>query len=592
MYCTTLQSFWIRIWTFLVCYYAVLIHSCLTFIYTGWEDGKFKLGSSTNRNAILPSFLVYRNHPLQRNRDGIALVYESTPEELLSKYSKLSEHRIPMSVNHQELYEDGFLHLQPNMAIFYRNLHLSQDPKDDLLKVWVTDERSLRSSHGHDIERLDQLRDELLGPDESLEGGRKGGTALERSGRGDGNLQGSRCNTYGNSKESVRNIAHPSGNMSCSSAAPGAAPGANEDKSMLKTLSSVLKVCCIVYSFTYLSTNTLLQHSVCLAVCALMSAPDEWIELQKSRWEVNNLPAMGDDCNTGFFSQLQINLAGAEEHESVHGLEKNLGRAGCPHTDCHDCPQSFTSMFAMGNLDKYDIHPGMFFFLELGVYVELQNYRLVQFSGLHLHGGSPPRAAPGKEVPKEATRLVNINYPNDGILSGSEVPSVLGLTGARSRLEFVPSVRYNTEYSASLSTGPLNYVRDGLSMMSDTSYQIYVPRQLAAILETVVSQSELLDLNVDALKILFKNKSDGTVVDYFKDWKYPPGMSQDTRVSMSQVAQQVNDHKIKAAMSVPQQLHRLYKNGQIQLQADGDSPPRLVMAQKNSQSGKRSKKGK
>jgi len=323
-----------------------------------------------------------------------------------------------------------------------------------------------------------------------------------------------------------------------------------------------------------------------------MGAPKEWVELQKSRWEINNLPAVGDDSNTGFFSQLQINLAGAQSHDSCSGLNTDLGRAGCPHTDCKDCAQAFSSMFAMGNLHEYeDIHPGMFFFLELGVYVEMSNYRLIQFSGLHFHGGSPPRCAPGMPVPDEATRIVLVNYPNDGLTSGLEVPFVLGLSGPRSRVEVVPSTRYNKAHEAAMRTGPLNYIRDGPSMMSKDAYLTYTSRQIASLLETICSQSEHLDLNTDVLPNIFRDKGTGEVVNYTEGWKYPPGMSEETRSSMSQVSEQVEANKRRFAMSVPQQLERLYRTGQISLQRAGDDAPlRLKPNEKSSQAGKRSQK--
>ncbi len=156
-----------------------------------------------------------------------------------------------------------------------------------------------------------------------------------------------------------------------------------------------------------------------------------------------------------FFTQLQVNLAGVEKHDSSAGLDKNLGKAGCPHYDCHNCPQGYTCMFAMSNFDKYDIHPGYFHFLELGLYVKLVNFRLINFSGLHFHGGSPPRARPGFEVPKDATRFAGILYPNDNLLSGLNIPAVLAVTGGGgSRVEVLASSRYDPEVPARFRKGP------------------------------------------------------------------------------------------------------------------------------------------
>lgn len=108
----------------------------------------------------------------------------------------------------------GLLELKPHAYILYRDVHGSRDPKDDLLKLWVAHDQELRVKFPDNISALENVRDQLLGPADELKGGEKGGTWSEKSGRGNGNMQGDRCLTYGQSVETHRRIGHPPGNMS------------------------------------------------------------------------------------------------------------------------------------------------------------------------------------------------------------------------------------------------------------------------------------------------------------------------------------------------------------------------------------------
>lgn len=162
----------------------------------------------------MPEFFVYRSHPNMSDPQGVALVYESCPELTLFFYQFLKDLRVPMSVNHSELRALGLLEAKPKMYIFYRNVGKSRDPKNDLLKAWVSDEGDIQHAFPQELSELEKIRDELLGDVQDLKGGQKKGTALERSGRGNGNVQGDRCLTYCQSVEAQRGIGHPPGNMS------------------------------------------------------------------------------------------------------------------------------------------------------------------------------------------------------------------------------------------------------------------------------------------------------------------------------------------------------------------------------------------
>lgn len=206
---------------------------------SGWEDGQFCYNLPDTRLEILPDYLVYRNHPAFSA--GLALVYESCSEELLFKHDTFKNLSVPTTSCPTTLFQMGYLEVKPKMAVFYRDLKGSCLPEDDVLKVWVSDEIELAKSHPDQLAALVRVRDKFFGPKEELFGGKKGGTALERSGRGHGNLQGSRCHTFGNSVESVRHIVHPCGNLS---------QREQSDDEMLGHISMLLKVSSYINAFS------------------------------------------------------------------------------------------------------------------------------------------------------------------------------------------------------------------------------------------------------------------------------------------------------------------------------------------------------
>jgi len=81
---------------------------------------------------------------------------------------------------------------------------------------------------------------------------------------------------------------------------------------------------------------------------------------------------------------LMVDLTLIEEH-----LSETLGIFGGPHIDRYDVPGGFTAMIS--NCDIPDVYePGRFHILELGVYIILDSFVSVYFSGLRVHGGTSP----------------------------------------------------------------------------------------------------------------------------------------------------------------------------------------------------------
>ncbi|KLO05202.1 hypothetical protein SCHPADRAFT_1003018 [Schizopora paradoxa] len=517
----------------------------------GWKDGVYRW--SRGKEPVpeyMPEFLIYRKHPGMRDPLGVALVYEGCPELLLYYYRYFQDLAIPQSVEKKDLAKLGLLELEPHMYVFYRNVRESRDPKRDLLKMWVTDEEEVQRTCESETQDALFYRDKLLGDKATLKGGKKKGTHLEKSGRGHGNGQGDRCLTFMQSIESQRGIAHPPGNMS------QAHMKGDETLSDLKEFEK---------NVFGVATTMIRQY-----------APHEWIADQVKRFHINNLPAIGVDDNQGFFSQQQINLAGVEKAESLEGLDKNMGKAGLPHYDPKDCPQGYTCMFATSNFDGFGdrIHPGFFHFLEVGLYVKCSNFRLVYFSGLHFHGGSPPRAEHGfDDIPDWCTRFNNILYPNDFLLSGF-IAMVLAVSAALGRIELFSAMRYDPKGPVTVGEGPLNFMRDGDSIMSRQAYIQYISRQMVILLEGIMSQSPHLGLNMDAVRSLFIDKLTNQVVDFWGTWQYPPDQMPTKSEDMASHSQYMEHKKVDVCLSVPTQLRRLYNSGKLKMTKDADSTGR------------------
>jgi len=66
-----------------------------------------------------------------------------------------------------------------------------------------------------------------------------------------------------------------------------------------------------------------------------------------------------------------------------------MGEFGGEHHDYGDSAGHFTTMISLSRLpESYD--PGCFFILYLGIYVTLDNFATVSFSGLRRHGSTAP----------------------------------------------------------------------------------------------------------------------------------------------------------------------------------------------------------
>lgn len=288
-------------------------------------------------------------------------------------------------------------------------------------------------------------------------------------------------------------------------------------------------------------------------------APKEWTDIQRRAALVNNIPPIGHDENEGLFTQLQLNLAGVEPAESTQGLDASIGRAGLIHVDAQDSPLGYTLLFAMGNLDRLNIDPGRFYAVEVGAYSVMRNFRLINLNALHFHGGTPPRAAPGQEIPRNALRAVTVPYNNLDIATNNSA-SVFGNTGKNSFVDMINRVRYNDEAMDALLKGRLNYLRDGNSIVPDLPFVNFVGCSTAVFLETLFAQTDRVRLNPDFMQHLLIDAKTNQPIDIMKGWDYHPGVLGEKKQEMKETMDILGDMMNDVRMTIPSQLKKMLNN--------------------------------
>jgi hypothetical protein len=140
--------------------------------------------------------------------------------------------------------------------------------------------------------------------------------------------------------------------------------------------------------------------------------PPAMLDCLKARHEMRNSPTYGVSEN---FAHTGLQLNFANPTAQVIDLSSQLGVAGGGHTDNQDCPASRSVMTCESCL-RPEVHPGVFFILELGIYVVLRNSVSIVFSGRRKHGGTAPIVPPAYPLTSWETRLTVISYPNERIL--------------------------------------------------------------------------------------------------------------------------------------------------------------------------------
>jgi len=101
---------------------------------------------------------------------------------------------------------------------------------------------------------------------------------------------------------------------------------------------------------------------------------------------------------------------------TVRKMEQ-MGPSGDTHFDAFDFSGVFSDAVSFGDVPD-NFNPGCLFFLLAGVYVRLDEYVTVNFSGLHFHGGTSAVAPKGARLGGWESRLVSIGYSQSVTLEG------------------------------------------------------------------------------------------------------------------------------------------------------------------------------
>jgi hypothetical protein len=186
------------------------------------------------------------------------------------------------------------------------------------------------------------------------------------------------------------------------------------------------------------------------AMSGMSRGPNGLVKLMTRRSEYLNAPRVGDASNV-CFPTFQLNVASAAERDDSEyypridqedlkvtsltysgspgtTLDASLGRYGTIHPDCGDSACSVTGMTCLSKPHP-DVDPDIFFIQDYGIAIEFQEFDVLYFCGLHLHGGSQPTYRKERTTDKPYTRLTLIAYPPSKFFDDASSSAFASLPG-------------------------------------------------------------------------------------------------------------------------------------------------------------------
>ncbi|KAJ3885797.1 hypothetical protein GG344DRAFT_82325 [Lentinula edodes] len=223
--------------------------------------------------------------------------------------------------------------------------------------------------------------------------------------------------------------------------------------------------------------------------------PQEYKVLENNA-ELHNVPPIGTDDNV-CFTGVQYNVAKPQPEEDKPTCIETLFFFGGVHIDQADSNGGRTKILSAPDLPE-GWEGGRFHLVEFGLYVELDGLIIANFSGLRLHGGTPPLAPTGAEIPAWAYRSGVVLYPQGPILDGRVVMNIsadedgvpMQLTPKMRNLTSQPPIA-ETEYEEllpedkdqnlaieeiTLSAREINFVDDGHIIMTPQAEADFLAR--------------------------------------------------------------------------------------------------------------------
>lgn len=256
-------------------------------------------------------------------------------------------------------------------------------------------------------------------------------------------------------------------------------------------------------------------------------APPSWLEAQRARADIMNVPRVGSHYNEGFFTHVQLNVAAPAKFNAGTTLSSDLATAGGAHGDDNDDPHSLSALTPLGDLG--DMHPGHMHIVELGLYRRLEYLSSFFFNGKHIHGATPPQPLSRDfELFRFFTRLMAICYPKLAAMDRFHWGAY-----SISPWPFITSFFENNLRSLNAAPAPpknnkLNFVHDGAAAMQRGSLVTFVLRDfLCFVLAVLKEWNRSLPIRVDPsafLRSFSYRDANGQWVQ-LDGWQYAPGDS-------------------------------------------------------------------
>ncbi|KAF8055699.1 hypothetical protein FPV67DRAFT_1394420, partial [Lyophyllum atratum] len=350
----------------------------------------------------------------------------------------------------------GLFEMLDGDIIFGRNLQgphkegEGPDPENDVILAWCCDGYVCAVLSPEMLADLKMVQEIVLGDRDSrtpdkptrTRDGYQGGVAYER--QEITGVKDTRCYSVGPTHQRARNMTSPT--------ASGKLPdgGMTEDiekKKFVVTTSAAVGVA---------SMNQF--------------APLEFRKQLKQHAELTNMPRIGSTSNV-YFPAIQLNIAPAVAgDESLRKSLEGMGGFGIDHFDKDDDEGGLSTMVSNSDVPEEQAGQlgyeyGRFHLLAFGFYIKLTPFRIMSFSGLFKHGGSPPLSPAGIAPVPWAYRFMIVLYPPESMLSGAG-KQIIGLAALpKGKLfQLPPEMTSLTSESAASRgiTNEANWANDGI----------------------------------------------------------------------------------------------------------------------------------
>ncbi|KAL0577859.1 hypothetical protein V5O48_004131 [Marasmius crinis-equi] len=407
---------------------------------------------------------------------------------------QLKNVHIPAGAN-DRMREQGLLCLKRGDVVFLRNMQGSGEQKDDKAHAWLLSEAELQEWRS----RAEKIRNDMVGDPGEVRRGKpkmnqetgilEGGIQLERSANMKG-IQGGRCYSMGLMRQPHPNVTAPAAEGHVKSR-----DGVLTDPEHLKLRSDVVQVASE------------------MGVYALESRDPSSYKVMDNYADVINLPRIGCPKNCAF-SGCQVNTASSVEYKSTEGLDAEMTYFGGRHRDKKDSVKAKSVLISIPNVPR-DYEAGRFHLLEDGIYIELDDFQVMCFSGLQYHGGTPPRAPKGEAPVHSAVRLNVILYPPKQILNGDSRLNIAPAPGPKAKSgdikapepfrlppELLNPLAQTASQRATDCTEP-TFTIDGHSLMGRESMTNFVARTGIQVMDYLLRQlPQAWRVTMDPSKVL------------------------------------------------------------------------------------------